>query len=189
MRQALQNDISGYLLRRGMPSDAGQLSQLAIKAFCETFSHYDEAERMKFLSTYYCAEKFLAELQQPESHFWIVADGEEFIAYMNVGPVTLPYKSKYERTVQLSRLYVLNSHKRQGIGQQLMARVLDYAIAEKADAIILGVWENNILAQNFYDQCGFKVVGEYFYPPIGKFVDRELIMCKELPSFRNEKHE
>jgi ribosomal protein S18 acetylase RimI-like enzyme len=44
----------------------------------------------------------------------------------------------------------------------------------------LGVWERNAKARAFYARQGFRDVGEHLFP-IGKRVDRDLLLAKDLP--------
>ncbi|WP_313676183.1 GNAT family N-acetyltransferase [Mycolicibacterium sp.] len=60
---------------------------------------------------------------------------------------------------ELSKMYVLATHHRSGAAAALMQAGLDWATADGAAAVWLGVNRNNQRAQRFYGKHGFAVTG------------------------------
>lgn len=62
-------------------------------------------------------------------------------------------------TVELSKCYVMPGYHGAGIASQLMAHSLEAARERGAAAVWLGVNEENLRAQGFYEKSGFVKVG------------------------------
>jgi diamine N-acetyltransferase len=166
-------------IRLASKSDAAVLSRLAQQTFCETFTHYDPADRAAFLATHYSADVFASYLSDPKNKLWLIEDDGTPLGYAKLGAYKLPLAPTLSPVTELHRLYVLKSRHGKGVGSALMETVFESA-AQHAKILYLGVWEKNTRAQDFYKRYGFEKVGEYDYLPIGNVVDREWIMMKAL---------
>lgn len=62
-------------------------------------------------------------------------------------------------TAELSKCYVMPGHHGAGIAAALMAATLEAARDRGAAAVWLGVNDENVKAQRFYEKCGFVRVG------------------------------
>jgi ribosomal protein S18 acetylase RimI-like enzyme len=68
-------------------------------------------------------------------------------------PILVP-----RRYAQVVDLVVKNDFQRMGIGRALMDKVHDWALAQGATYVELGVWEFNQSAIAFYRQLGYKTI-------------------------------
>ena len=96
-----------------------------------------------------------------------------FLAFRDGTPVGLssiripPNLSEDVPYAELTELFVLPEHRRQGIGSLLMAAAEELARSKKATSIILLTGFKNATAQSFYRQVGY--------------TDYALAMWRELP--------
>lgn len=83
------------------------------------------------------------------------------------------------KTVELSRLYVAKAYHNQKVGAALMQFAIDFTLDHQAQKLILGVWENNQKAINFYHNWGFVKSGILQFK-LGKDVQQDWLMEKKL---------
>ena len=153
---------------------------MARQAFNETFHHYDPDALSAFFAAHYSADIFSAYINDKRTQLWIAEENGAPVAYAKFGACGLPGTPDVFPALELHRLYVLKSHQGKKLGAALMEKFFAAAKSMSAKAAYLGVWEKNTRAQQFYKKYGFEKIGEYDYLPIGKAVDREWIMRKEL---------
>lgn len=176
--------MNKWHLRPATPGDAAALSVLAQETFCDTFNHYPPQDRAAHLSQYYTPHIFASQIASGDTKIWLAEAAGALIAYAQIGAYKLPLAAPVLPAVELYKLYVHRAWKGQKIGSAMMGKTFAIAEAQDAKAVYLGVWEGNMNAQQFYVRYGFKKIGEYDYPPIGRIVDREWIMMRELENKR-----
>ncbi|KAJ0403317.1 hypothetical protein P43SY_009351 [Pythium insidiosum] len=83
-----------------------------------------------------------------------------------------------EDYLELKRFYVDKQFHGMGIAQLLMDHTMqvikDKQQKESRRVVWLGVWENNIRAQKFYQKYGFRECGEHVFL-VGTVEDRDLL--------------
>ncbi|KKU90151.1 MAG: GCN5-related N-acetyltransferase [Candidatus Yanofskybacteria bacterium GW2011_GWA1_48_10] len=87
-----------------------------------------------------------------------VADQDHKIAgFISIahGSQPLPYEN-FEKYIYVYDVVVLSEFRKQGIGERLMNRALDFGKEQKADHIILDVLAKNKVAADFYRKRGFR---------------------------------
>ncbi len=155
------------------------LSDLAIATFCETFAHlYPPEDLETFLTTSYALEKLAAEVLDTTQFWRIVFDDlNRAVAYLHLGPVGLPHPDANPQTDgELKRLYIRECQQGKGLGKNLMTLALEQLTTTYGSAPQwIGVWSQNIKAQNLYGSYGFTRVGEYQFP-VGNTLDDEFIL-------------
>ncbi len=154
------------------------LSQLAVDSFCETFGHLYPAEDLAaFLVKNYQPETLLAEVGDASQYWRLWQDDDEAIAYLHIGPVTLPHAEADSKSHgEIKRLYVRATHQGRGLGRALLSHATGYLTQTYGEAPQwLGVWSGNTKAQGLYAKHGFKRVGGYVFP-VGQTMDDEFIL-------------
>ncbi len=154
------------------------LSDLAVATFSETFGQlYPPEDLTAFLMKSYAPDKLLAETSDPTQYWRIWFDGDDAIAYLHLGPVTLPHAdADRDRHGEIKRIYVRQNHQGQGLGRSVMNHALDYLSRTYGDAPQwLGVWSGNTKAQALYAKYSFERAGEYVFP-VGQTMDDEFIL-------------
>jgi ribosomal protein S18 acetylase RimI-like enzyme len=95
----------------------------------------------------------------------ITAQGGMFLAYAPEVSATEPaglvrgYQEKPD-TVQLMSLWVRPKARGNGVGEALVAAVIEWAIARNAATVHLWVFDTNGYARLLYERCGFEPTGE-----------------------------
>ena len=149
-------------IRRGVESDAQELSAAAERWFRETFAPDNAAEDMAI----YCASAFSPEIQRaeltdPATETLLLQDSRgQLTAYAQLrdGP---PDGFELPAPIELVRFYVDSTYHGRGIAARLMAAVDDVARARGARTLWLGVWEKNHRARAYYRKAGFADIGSH----------------------------
>lgn len=160
-------------------ADADALDAMARDTWIRTFGHgYDAADLQAYLThAYGSTGQLRAHLADP-AHRWRVARaGHGIIGYAKLTPPWLDQAGPDD--VQLSQLYVAHDWHGHGVAQMLMDWTLTTARESRARALLLTVFEENHRALAFYAKYGFVHIGDYDFP-VGKKIDRDLIMRLEL---------
>lgn len=164
----------------GTIGDLAELLKLSIETFEDTFAaDNDPADFQEYLAEAFTQEKLKTELLNPDSRFFFIYSEEKLAGYMklNVGAAQTERSGKND--LEVERLYIRKNFKRQGLGKQLLELAIETAKKEKRENIWLGVWEENLKAQRFYQTLGFRQIGAHdFY--IGSDKQTDLLMAKKL---------
>ncbi|WP_309616121.1 GNAT family N-acetyltransferase [Salinibacterium sp.] len=101
-------------------------------------------------------ELFIAEVEGDAAGYSMVVHGEPTDADV-VASITL------RPTAELSKLYVREAHHGGGIAAALVEAVVLAAAARGARSVWLGVNDENLRANRFYEKSGFEKVGTKFF--------------------------
>ena len=161
--------------------DVPRLRQLMQATFTETFGHlYPAGDLGAFIEDAYSADAVTGEINDPRN-FWQMALGEDGrpVGYLQCVPGHLPHPDCSPSHGEIKRIYVLRSHQGKGVGHQFMQLALKHFADRYADAPQwLGVWSENLKAQQLYQAYGFRKAGEYTFP-VGQTEDRDFIFCRQ----------
>ncbi len=163
------------------PHHIPALSQLATDTFVETFGHlYPSEDLDAFLAKSYAPAQLATELADPAQFWRIVYEGDDVVAYLQCGPVGLPYPdADPAREGELKRLYVHSSQQGKGLGKMLLTIAMDWmAEIYPGTPQWIGVWSQNHKAQGLYSAYGFERVGEYQFA-VGETLDDEFILRRQ----------
>lgn len=70
---------------------------------------------------------------------------------------------------EIQRIAVLPAYRRQGIGRELMAAMVTYAMANETFSLSLEVRDGNLAARNLYESYGFRATAirkDYYRNPV-----------------------
>lgn len=117
------------------------------------FDHYRVF--YKQLSNLHDAEQFLAErFHNQDSRIFLALDAGTGVGFAQLYP---SFSSVSMRRVWiLNDLFVLASHRRQGIAKQLLQVAADYARETEAIRLVLATQKTNIAAQSLYQSLGYQ---------------------------------
>ena len=92
-------------------------------------------------------------------------DQGQACAYAKLIPSRVPesLSRSLVQAIELKRLYVIPEYWGQGVGARLMEALLDWASAHDYPKLWLRVWQKNAQAIAFYQQWGFRPVGQEPY--------------------------
>lgn len=150
------------LLRLATLADAKSLAALHVAAWHETYAGILPDEVLSGLSIEAREKVWTTILASPTagSEVYVAIEGSRFVAFGAACPQRDPALEALGYDGEISAIYVLRSHQRQGIGRQIM-QSLAHAIhdAGRRGATVWVLRENNP-ARRFYERLGGKVVKE-----------------------------
>ncbi|TGE19947.1 GNAT family N-acetyltransferase [Hymenobacter elongatus] len=162
---------------------AAQLAELGRQTFHDTFAADNTPEDMAdFLASTFGPEQQLAELHDPHTTFLLAQMQQEFVGYaklrLHSGLGLEPGKEPTGR-LEIERLYVQHDWIGTGLGAALMRRAIEEARLQSCRTVVLGVWERNRHAIEFYQRFGFREIGKHAFR-VGQDVQTDLILRKGL---------
>jgi ribosomal protein S18 acetylase RimI-like enzyme len=145
--------------------DAAELAEVAAATFplaCPPTA--EPADVAAHIAEHLTARAFGAHLEDPDRIVLAARDDGRIVGYAmlvrgvgddpDIAAAVTPRPA-----VELSKMYVQATHHRGGAAAALMQTGLDWARADGAAAVWLGVNRNNERAQRFYGKHGFVVTG------------------------------
>ena len=171
-------------IRRATPADAPALASVAAATFalaCPPGT--TEANIAVFIETSLSEQSFGVYLASDVHSLWLAEEDGEPVGYAMAvhGEPTDPdiQAAVVERpTVELSKIYVREAHHGSGMARQLLDEVLAEAVASSAHSVWLGVNQQNIRANRFYEKQGFVLRGTRFFQ-VGDSTEADYV--RELP--------
>ncbi|MET4105436.1 GNAT family N-acetyltransferase [Hymenobacter sp. UYP22] len=171
------------LVAKRTAATAAQLAELGQRLFHATYATQNRPEDMAaYEAATFGQELQLAELQDPNTVFLLAQLVQQVVGYakLNVdSSLGLDPAKTPEKRLEIERLYVEEDWIGTGLGAALMRRAIEEARQQGCRAVVLGVWEKNERAREFYQRFGFKPAGEHTFT-IGSDVQRDLILRKGL---------
>jgi len=163
-------------IRQATILDLATLQSVGRQTFAETYSDGNSAENMTmYLAEGFSEEKLGAEIQHPESAFYLAYVNEEVIGYLKINYGAAQSEVQDPRALEIERIYVLKEYQGKQVGVRLCEQALAIAFDRKAPFIWLGVWEKNPRAIRFYQKQGFVEFGEHIFQ-LGDDAQRDVLM-------------
>lgn len=140
------------------------VQQIGKETFFETFAEANtEADMEKYLTENFSNAKMEAELNNPESHFYVAWLGENPVGYIKLNTGQTQTELKDPASLEIERIYVKSAYHGQRVGQLLYDKALEIAQLEKKKYVWLGVWEENLKAIRFYEKNGFVAFDKHIF--------------------------
>lgn len=162
---------------------AAQLAEFGRQTFHDTYAAQNTPEDMAaYLAEHFGPEQQLAELQDPNTVFFLALMQQELVGYAKLyvgSALGAEAGTDVRNRAELQRLYVQQDWQGTGLGAALLRRVLDEARQRGCRSLLLSVWEKNEQAQEFYRRKGFKQIGTTDYR-VGQDVQNDFILRKGL---------
>ena len=157
-------------------SDVPALANIARQTFTETFaSANDPTEFAKYVEAAFDETKLLDEVRTEGSAFYFANINEDIAGYLKLTIGEAQTERVPGRTIEIERIYVLESMQGTGVGKALFEFALEKAESQQVDAIWLGVWEENPKAIRFYERQGFQPFGIHSFT-IGNEAQNDIMM-------------
>jgi GNAT superfamily N-acetyltransferase len=167
-------------VRRADAADASLLAELGARIFYETFVQDTPPEDMDaYLKATYGPDIQRAELNDPQSTFFIAETGGAASGYALLRAGRPPECVEGARPIELARLYVSQGWHGHGVGEALMRACVDEARRAGFETLWLGVWEHNARAKAFYAKWEFVAVGSHIFA-VGTDEQIDLLMSRAL---------
>lgn len=165
------------------PATAAQLAEMGRRMFHDTYATQNRPEDMAaYEAATFGPDLQMAELQDPDTIFLLAQMVQEVVGYAKLklhSTLGLHPEKTPEERLEIERLYVAEDWIGTGLGASLMRRAIEEARQQGCRAVVLGVWEHNHRAREFYQRFGFKQIGEHAFT-IGTDVQNDLILRKGL---------
>jgi len=152
-------------IRRAAPDDAALLHSLARETFALACPPHTTAQAIEdFISTVLSPESFDTYLADPAKGLFIAGVENGAVGYTMVvlgepGDPDAAAVVSARPTAELSKIYVLEGSHGQGVAPALLDVSIEFARANGARTLWLGVNEENERANRFYAKNGFAQVG------------------------------
>ena len=116
--------------------------------------HIDDMERIEVecFSVPWSREALLDELDNPSAHYVVCTDPQGNVVGYIGSRIILD-------SADITNVAVRPQYRRQGIGYELVNRMLEEMILRGVSSVLLEVRESNLPAQNCYARAGFTPVG------------------------------
>ncbi|MGL4440809.1 MAG: GNAT family N-acetyltransferase [Bosea sp. (in: a-proteobacteria)] len=138
-------------IRRATPSDLPMIRALLVETWHDTYDPiYGAARVTEITGNWHSISNLAAQLEVPNTVFLVAEVGEKIVG---TSKATL----SQDGTMVLSRLYVLPTMQRHGVGGKLFG--VTVALAGHPATVTLEVEPLNARAIAFYQKLGFEVIG------------------------------
>lgn len=167
-------------IRKATPGDAAVLAEIGSVTFTETWvNNYDAITLKHYLDTTYSTEIIRDELQRKNIIYLMAFDGATVTGFAKLNLKQELGDWITDRCLEVCRLYVLKAYHDQKVGKLLMEKIIELAVKEKMESVVLGVWENNHRAVAFYRKWGFEKIGTHPFV-IGDLVETDWVMRRTI---------
>ncbi|WMT90740.1 GNAT family N-acetyltransferase [Pelagibacterium sp. H642] len=156
-------DSSVVTLRDASVADAGGIAAVHVAAWKETYTGLVPEGMLAALSVEDREARWrriLADPQAVGTSVCVACDGERIVGFGSCGGQRDAGLRTLGFDAEISALYLLQSHQRQGIGTAMMRRMAAELARRGHAAATLWVLRENHTAQAFYARLGGEVVGE-----------------------------
>lgn len=167
-------------IRLATVQDASLIADISRSTFYDTFAHQNTPENMqKFMNEQFTHEALMKEVAEPSSIFIIAEAGEAVLGYARLRESVAPPALGELPSIEIARIYALQSAIGKGVGNALMKRCIEIAYEMGKRIVWLGVWEKNPRAIRFYEKWGFHKFDEHEFV-LGNDVQTDWLMKKML---------
>lgn len=166
-------------IRVATTADLANLRKLAIDAFINAYAVFNkETDMQQYLKENFSEDVLRAELTNPEIVILVAEQENEILGYVKLVPGGSE-DLKFNRPLEIARLYSAVQAIGSGIGKMLVTAVWDFARKNSYDGIWLGVWQKNFRAVNFYQREGFRITGVTDFK-LGDDVQDDFVMAMKV---------
>lgn len=174
------------LLQKCNQNNLDELVELSLRTFKDAFEADNDPEDFKdYLRTAFHRDALLAELQDKDVSFYFVKVDTQTAGYFKLNENLAQTEVKSVTSIELERIYVLNTFQGSGIGAWMLAEIKRIASEKGKHFLWLGVWEKNTKAIRFYQRQGFTKFGIHPYF-IGKDEQTDWLMRFDLINLDSE---
>ncbi len=132
------------------------LVYLSRKTFIDAFEAVNNPKDFKtYIDFAFNKDKIEKELICEDSDFYFVRRKEEVVGYFKINWNEAQTDIRLPESMELERIYVLESFQGQQIGEWILEEVKKIALRMRKQFVWLGVWQKNLAAIKFYERHGF----------------------------------
>ena len=151
-------------IRKATIADLEILQKISIQTFKETFATVNTPENIaNYIKDSFSTEQLTAELNNEHSQFYLAYSNAEAVGYLKINFGDAQTETLDGNTMEVHRIYVLQTFHGKNIGQLLLDKVKNIAHSNGVSYIWLGVWEENHRALQFYIKNEFVVFDKHVF--------------------------
>jgi ribosomal protein S18 acetylase RimI-like enzyme len=166
-------------IRKATTKDLAAVQRIGRETFFETFADSNtEADMNKYLEDSFNEKRLTAELDHPDSSFYMAWEDEHPVGYLKINTGTAQTEPQDKKALEIERIYVKSSHHGKKVGQLLYDKALAVAQQQHNSYLWLGVWEKNPRAIRFYEKNGFVAFDKHIFK-MGEDEQVDIMMKKE----------
>jgi ribosomal protein S18 acetylase RimI-like enzyme len=140
------------------------LQHIATQTFIDTYAIYNSEENMhNYIKDHFSEAQLTLDINNSLVDFYFASIDEDIIGYIKINIGTAQTELKDQDSLEIERIYVLQSYQGKGIGQQLCHKAIDLGRQHGVAYVWLGVWDQNLKAIKFYEKNGFKIFDTHIY--------------------------
>ncbi len=167
-------------IRYATIADAELIADMSRQTFYESFAWQNTDEDInKFMNEQFTKKALMKEVELNDSTFFLAYDGEEPVGYARLREGEIRPEFAGKTSIEIARIYALQSSIGKGVGKALMKTCLDVAAEQNKEVIWLGVWEKNNRAIAFYTKFGFEKFSKHKFL-LGNDLQTDWLMMKSL---------
>ncbi len=173
-------DMNPIAIKKAGIADIATLQKIGTQTFIETFAGVNSPENIAdYVAHSFNSTQLKAELNNPDSHFFIAILNQEAIGYLKINFGKAQTELLNENALEVQRIYVLKQYHGKKVGQLFMDEVIKIVQQKSVEYIWLGVWEENHKAIAFYAKNGFVVFDQHVFK-LGEDIQTDLLMKREI---------
>jgi ribosomal protein S18 acetylase RimI-like enzyme len=151
-------------IKKAYLEDLITIQNISKQSFTETFAAINTPENMeKYLQESFNTTQLTAEINNPESPFYIAFCNTEPVGYLKLNLGDAQTEIVKDNALEIQRIYVLQAFHGKRIGQLLLDEAIKIAQQIPVNSIWLGVWEENHRALQFYTKNGFITFDKHLF--------------------------
>ncbi|TDD95233.1 GNAT family N-acetyltransferase [Flavobacterium cellulosilyticum] len=172
--------MSKIEIRKATISDLETIQEISITTFKETFASVNSPENMaNYIRDNFNQKQLIMEINNPDSAFYLASLEKVTIGYLKINTGISQTEKQKENSLEIHRIYVLQTFHGKKIGQLLLDEAINSAIQANIDLVWLGVWEENHRALQFYSKNGFVEFDKHIFT-LGDDVQTDLLLQLEI---------
>lgn len=141
-----------------------ELIHISKKTFIDAFEKdNDPVDFNSYITIAFDRKKLEQELMDPDTGFYFVYLDDRLAGYFKLNENHSQTDIKSPNSIELERIYVLQSFQGKKIGQWMLQEAQKIAVKKGKEFLWLGVWEKNKAGIKFYLRHGFIKFGTHPY--------------------------
>lgn len=136
--------------------DLEVLTSVSRDTFISAFAKDNNPDDFKsYIDTAFNKNQIEQELLNPQSEFYFVFLNRLLAGYFKLNINDAQDEAFGNSSIELSRIYVFNEFQGQGLGADVLNKIISLAKEKQKTWLWLGVWQLNVNAVRFYERHGF----------------------------------
>lgn len=152
-------------VRIASANDARLIAAVATVSFYEAYFEQDDPYTLAdYLADTFSEAVIVADLASPDNTYLVAYSNGRAVGYAKLRDAEPHTSVRSDSAIEIQRFYLIERVWGKGVGDLLLDECIKYAKSIGKIVLWLGVWEENMRGQSFYNRRGFKQVGTVTFP-------------------------